>query len=363
MAFGIHDLKSVIRIPINWDLAYMRQFQTADGVTWDRVVSRLGAAISLFNSSLTSGVWAPFMRTTTDMTVGYRLGEGAEELPPMPEHNRPDLYTGEESGHMIPMRDYGGGLGWTSLALRRASMANLDLAAQAIIDRAGTTWSRKLLTRLFSNAAERVGVSGISMPLADGGVADDTYVPVAFEGVTFTDSHNHYFRTTDDKTGRDASLKTMVDTLREHGYFSPYTLLIPEVDSTDWLATDSVTKPERAVLLTQGLELRAVVPNPEQFIGVFETDRGWGYVQPTPRLPTNYSGMFKPMGFNNSQNPLVVRYESGYPLGLTIEGQVIIYPLQEATAMFTFGAGIGNRLNGACTYYYSSGDYVPPTIT
>lgn len=363
MAFGIHDLKNVIRIPVNWDLAYLRQWQTADGVGWDQVVSRLGAALSLFNGSLTTGPWAQFMRTTTDMTVEYRLGEDTGELPPLPEHNRADLFAGESSGHMIPMRDYGGGLGWTSLALRRASMANLDLAAATIIERAGVTWRKRIFERLFSNAAQRVGASGISMPLADGGTADSEYVPVSWEGFEFDNTHNHYFRETDDAAGRTAALKEMVETLRHHGIMGPYILCIPEEDVALWMAQPEFTRSEKAALLTAAIDVRAVVPDPELYIGVFETDRGWGYVYPTNRVPANYAGMFKPYGFGNINNPLVVRYESGFPLGLTIEGQVIIFPLQEAQTMFTFGVGIGNRLNGALVYFAASGPYVVPTIS
>jgi hypothetical protein len=363
MAFGIHDLKSVIRIPVNWDLAYLRQWQTADGVTWDRVVARLGAGIALFNRSLTTGPWAPFLRVTTEMSVGYRLGEDGGELPPMPEHNRPDLFAGEESGHMIPMRDYGGGLGWTSLALRRASMANLDLGVQSLIDRAGTTWRKRIFERLFKMEADRVGTTGISMPFADGGVADDGYIPTEFDGVGFDDTHNHYTRQLDTEAGRTAYIEWAVNTLREHGIMSPYTLVVPEVDAGVWAVQPEVVKPERAVLLTGGLELRSVVPDADLYTGVFEATRGWGYVMPTSRLPANYAGMFKPYGFGNVNNPLVVRHETGYPLGLTLEGQVIIYPLQEAVAMFTFGVGVGNRLNGALGYFAGSGDYVSPTIS
>lgn len=363
MPFGINDLKSVIRIPINWDLAYLRQFQTADGVTWDRVIARLGAALSLFNASLTQGKWAPFIRITTDIGVEYAQGSDGGELPPMPEHNRPDLFAGEAGGHMIPMRDYGGGLGWTSLALRRATASKMDLSIATIIDRAGTTWSKRLLERLFNSAEVRVGASGLSLPFADGGVSDAEYVPLPYEGVNFDATHDHYFRLSDDATGRSAFLAQGTETLRHHGHLSPYVLVIPEVDIALWTAQAEFTPPDRAVLLTNGLERRAVIPDADTFIGAFETDRGWGFIMPTPRLPANYAGLFHLYGYNNINSPLVVRHETGYPLGLTLEGQVIIYPLQEAVTMFTFGVGVNNRTNGALVYFAGAGDYVAPTIS
>jgi hypothetical protein len=362
MPFGINDLKNVIRIPVNWDLAYMRQFQTADGVTWDRVVSRLGAALTLFNRGLTRGELAPFFRTTTDLGVEYRVGHEGGELPPMPEHNRPDLFTGEESGHMIPMRDYGGGLGWTSLALRRATAARLDSQVAAIIDRAGNTFTNRLLERLFYMNETRVGAAGVSLPFADGGASDAEYAPVSWGGYNFDTTHNHYFRLTDDATGRTAFLNQGSATIREHGHPSPFILVVPEVDVDLWVAQPEFTSPERAALLTAGLERRAIVPDTDTYIGLWETARSWGYIMPTSRLPANYAGMFKLYGHGNSRSPLVVRYERGYPFGLSIEGQVIIYPLQEAVTMLTFGAGVNDRTNGALVKFAGAGDYTNPVL-
>jgi hypothetical protein len=362
MPFGINDLKNVIRIPVNWDLAYMRQWQTADGVTWDRIVARMGAALSLFNRSLTSGVWGSFIRTTTDLGVEYAISGENDELPPMPEHNRPDLFAGEAGGHMIPMRDYGGGLGWTSLALRRATANKMDLSIQAIIDRGRVTWERRILERMFKSNVVRVGAGGVSLPFADGGVGDSEYIPVPSGGYEFDATHNHYFRETDDASGRSAALIAMATALREHGHTPPYTLVIPEADVAVWAAQDEYTPPANAILQTVGLERRAVNVDTSLYTGVFEVDRAWGFIMPTSRVPANYAGMFKPYGFGSASNPIAIRYEPGYPLGLTIEGQVVIYPLQEAVAMFTFGAGVNDRTNGALTYFAANGDYVDPDI-
>jgi hypothetical protein len=280
----------------------------------------------------------------------------------MPEHNRPDLFTAEASGHMIPMRDYGGGLGWTSLALRRATAGRLDEQVSAIIDRAGNTFSARLMERLFFMNETRVGANGISLPFADAGASDAEYVPVSFNGTNFDATHNHYFRLTDDEAGRTAFLAQGSTTIREHGHPSPYVLVIPEVDVDLWVAQPEFTSPERAALLTAGLERRALVPNTDLYIGVWETARSWGYVMPTSRLPANYAGMFKLYGHGNAKAPLVVRYERGFPFGLTIEGQVVIYPLQEAVSMFTFGAGVNDRTNGALCFFGAAGDYVNPVL-
>lgn len=363
MPLGINDIKTVIRIPTNWDLAYMRQWQTADGVSWDQVITRVGAALTLFNQSLTTGVWAPYIRTTTELEVEYPTGGDATELPPMPEHGRPDLLAGETTGHMIPMKDYGGSLGWTSLALRRASAQKIDDSVRTLLDRSRNTWQKRILERLFKSVADTVGSTGKSAPFADGGTADADYAPRPWDGNTFDATHNHFLRYTDDAAGRTAALAAMVNTLREHGHVGPYILTIPEVDTALWTAQAEFVKPDRAAVLTAGVEKRAIVPNPDVMVGLFETDRGWGYVMPSARVPANYVGLERPYGYNNPNNPLAVRFERGYPLGISIEGQVIQFPLQEAAAMFTFGVSVNDRTNGAASYFAAAGAYVDPVIS
>jgi len=73
--------------------------------------------------------------------------------------------------------------------------------------------------------------------------------------------------------------------------------------------------------------------------------------------------MFKPSGFQSINAPLIVRYEEGFPLGLSLVAKVDQYPLQEAEATMTFGVGVGNRLAGAATYFAAAGAYTDPTIT
>lgn len=357
---GYSDLKNVIRLPANVDQSYLAKWRLKDGTTFDRVIARIGAALVLFNRGLTTGYWGQYFRTTTDITVEYPTGNSGR-LGEVAEYSRPDPIFGASTGHMLPMKDYGGALGWTYLALRRAHAGKIDLDIRALIEKAGDLWEWALLTRLFKSAAETVG-SGKSVGLADGGVADAEYIPPSYEGRTFLNTHTHYGRQTDDANGRLAAVKAMAAHLLEHGIASPWDLVIPEVDKTDWAGVDGFKKPERGILSTAGVEVRAAVPE-ETYIGIIEVNDGWFRVKPTPRLPTDYAGAFKPLGFGNTTNPLIVRYEDGYPLGLTLVGQIEEYPLQDAVALFTFGVGVANRLNGVCYKFASSGDYTDPTIS
>lgn len=364
MAIGYSDLKNVVRLPTTWDTGYLQQWQLRDGTRFDQIVSEIGTALVVFNRSLTQGYWAQYLQQpTTQATLEYDSGGDAAELSLVSEYGRPDPMYGDGTGHMIPLRDYGGALGWTYLALRRAARGRIERDIRRLIERAQNTWERRIVERLFSSAAETVGNTGKSVPFADGGMADPSYVPPSWQGRTFTSTHNHFVRYAADDTGRTNAVRAMAVHLMEHGFAPPYELVIPEADVASWAGLTSLfKKPERGILATAGVEARASVPD-ETYIGVIEVERAWFRVKPIPRLPSNYAGAFKINEFGNTNNPLIVRYEDGYPLGLTLVGEVREFPLQDAIAYFTFGVAVGNRVAGVCAYFAASGSYVDPTIT
>lgn len=363
MAIGYSDLKNVLRLPDTVDSAYLRKWQTVDGASYEQVYRRIGAALVLFNRSLLSGYYAQYLRVTDELMLKYVIGGDGSELSELTEHGKPDPIFGDKTGHMLPMKDYGGALGWTYWALRRQTAGDFDNDIIALMNRSTNTWQKKLLTRLFKSTADTVGSTGKSVPFADGGTADSTYVPPEYGGKSFLYTHSHYDRQTDDAAGRLAAAKAGARHLMEHGIMSPYDLVIPDGDKDDWAGVTGYKKPERGVLSTAGVEVRATID--EQYMGIVETDDAWFRVKPEVRLPANYCGVFKPMGFGNTFNPLVVRYEKGYPLGLILVGNSAPgqYPLIDVDAAFTFGVGVQNRVAGYCCYFAASGSYTSPTIT
>lgn len=361
MPIGQSDLKNVIRLPGTWDAGYLQQWRLKDGTTFDAVVRALGGALVLFNRSLAEGYWAQYLRTTTDPSVSYGVGTSGV-LKKVSEYGRPDPIRGETSGHMLPLDDYGGALGWTYLALRRAHAGKLDEDIRALIQRAGDTWEIQLLTRLFKSVADTVGNTGKSVPFADGGTADADYIPMSAEGKNFANTHNHFLRHTLDAAGRTAALKAMAEHLYEHGHRPPFELVIPEADVAVWAAQAEFKKPERGVLATAGVEVRAAVGE-ETYIGLVEVERAWARVKVTPRLPTAYAGLFKVGGFGDTRNPLIARNEENYPLGLALVGEVREFPLENAIAYFTFGIGVANRVAGTATTFAAAGNYVDPVIS
>jgi hypothetical protein len=362
MPLGYSDLKTILRLPTIWDLTYLKKWELADGTTFDAVVRRIGTAISLFNRSLSQGYLAQYIQTTTDINFEYDVGGESAVLAEVSEYARPDPIYGDFTGHMLPLHDYGGALGWTYMALRRGNMTRIDRDIARLIQRGTNLWQNRVLTRMFTSAAETIATSGKSVPFADGGTADAAYIPPSYMGRNFLYTHNHFLRNADDAAGRTAALKAMSAHLLEHGINPPWDLIVAEADKGDWAAQTEFKKPYRDWLTTAGVESRAIVPE-EIYIGILEVQDGWFRVRPEPRLPTKYSGAFKPAGFNNPGAPLLVRTEEGYPLGLTLVGTIQQFPLQDAIAYFTFGIGVGNRVAGVANYAYASGSYVDPTIT
>ena len=362
MPLGYSDLKTVLRLPANWDLTYLKKWALKDGTTFDAVARRIGTAISLFNRSLTQSYMAGYIQTTTDMTLEYDVGGESAKLAEVSEYGKPDPIYGDFTGHMLPLHDYGGALGWTYMALRRGNMSRFDRDIARLMQRSTNLWQYSVLNRMFTIAAEVIATSGKSVPFADGGTADTTYIPPSYEGRNFLNTHNHFLRNTDDATGRSAALVAMGAHLKEHGINPPWDLIVSETDKAVWVAQAEFKKPVRDILTTAGVETRALIPE-ETYIGLMETSDGWFRVHLEPRLPTKYSGAFKYAGFNNPGAPLLVRTEEGFPLGLVLVATIQNFPLQDAIAYFTYGIGVGDRVAGVCNYCNASGNYVDPTIT
>jgi len=371
MLLGPTDLKGVLRIPDTYDLSYIKKWErSADSrVDFGQLARTAAAAFSIFNTNLSNGYWARYVTPTVKLTADDEVGNDGGTLPELAEYVDNDAVYADETGHMIPMKDYGRLMSWTYWAIRRGDNESLERQIRIFVGQAQNTWDKALLTRLFKSTYDAVG-SGRSVPFADGGTADDDYIPPAYGGNTFANTHTHFLRHLDSAVGRDAYLAAAGTHLREHGIMGPYELVIPEVDVADWAVLDGTNtnhsvfiKPTRDGILTANVEVRNSFDN-GTYVGAIENDRDVFLVKPETRLATNYAGVFKPQGFNAPMNPLLVRYEAGYPLGLTlVQTEPGMFPLQNARGIFTFGAGIGYRLAGVLCFFAASGDYTDPVIS
>lgn len=360
---GPNDLKQ-FAIPSNWDAAYLARYQLADGTTYEGFISDVSQALAIVNASIISDpLLANLMALTTDASIEYRSGvsNGFEEAT---EYGRPDSKRAATTGHMLPLIEYDRTLGWSWMFLRKARRMQLDADIASAMQDVRDLYTKKVLTRLFKSTYDSVG-SGKSVPLADGGTADSTYVPVPMpdRGGTFTSSHNHFQRL-DGIT--QTNLETTVKHLWEHGYDGPYDLLVAQADIASWTNTTNVTGyvPNPSPLIRYGVT-QDLANVGEGFIGAIETDYGAVRLRANARIPTKYYALYKSFGANDQRNPLRVRYNPRLGVGaiLLAGDHVREYPLENAIMWTEFGVGVGeDRTAAVVTYNHTSGSYTDPTI-
>jgi hypothetical protein len=365
---GPNDLKNV-SLPTNWDSAELRRLGLRDGTSYADVIADINGALGMVNDTLTSGWLANMLSTTTDPTVEYAVGSsnGYEE---MTEYGQPDARRANVVGHMLPIKNYDRKLSWTQLFFEEARRAQIDADIASAIQDTKDIWEKQTLTRYFKSTADTgaqngVGAAGKSVPLADGGTADSAYVPYQnpSRGGTFTSGHTHFLRLSGIT---QANVETAANHLWEHGHDAPYILLASNADAASWVDVSSVTGFVTAnmggVLYSNQVSLAQV---PAGYQGVITTKRGPAYLMFSGRIPTGYWGMFKSYGANDQRNPLRVRYDENFGLGVKLEVQdVSRYPLRGAITRVKFGVGIGSdRTNGVAVLNAGSGSYSSPTIS
>lgn len=362
MALGPNDLKQIV-LPTNLDSTVLQKAALADGTTYAAVIADIGAALGILNGALRGGYLAGLFSETAEMTVEYGMGGtfGVEEHT---EYGQADTKRADTRSHMLPHQVWDRALGWTRDFFRkaRASQVEADIA-QAVAD-FRDNWEKQILTRMFKMEATSIGSTGYSLPFANGGVTDTAWIPAPFGGQTFLSSHDHYFRTTDDGAGRLASLATMAETIAHHGHTPPFDLIIPTADVAAWSAVTGFIGAARAEIAFSSTTSLANVD--QAYLGVFNSDYGVIRVYATPRLPTDYAGMYKRYGTLDPRNPLRVRVDPDWTNGqvvLDASSGTVLYPLEKAILQQDFGTGVGDRSNGAFTYYYASGDYVSPVVS
>lgn len=363
MALGPNSLQQFV-IPTYWDAATLEKFRLADGTTYAQLVADINAALTLANSDiLNDPLNASLMSLTTDLATEYGIGV-SNGFQTHTEYGAPDAKRGATTGHMLPIQGYDRGIGWTADFLRKARRTQIDSdIASAIMD-LKDVWQQKLLTRLFKSTYTAVGSSGRSMPLADGGTADSTFVPLPRpdRGGTFLYTHDHIHNL---NGITQANVETAVGNLWEHGYDSPYDLLASQADIASWVNTANVTGfvPRSDPLIRYGVTADLADIGAD-YIGVVDTKYGACRLRVSGRIPTTYWTIYKSYGPLDGRNPLAVRVDPEYGPRAFLKSAPALQtnPLQEAIIYVEFGVAVADR-TGAAVYLNGAGGYTDPTIS
>jgi hypothetical protein len=343
----------------------MAKVRLAEGRTFDQLVGEVLAGLRMLNSQLLSMPhYADIVAIQDDPETEYPIGvsNGFEEAT---EYSVPDPKRGATTGHMLPLKQYDRGLGWTMMYLRNARASKLDADIRSAVVDGKSLWQQKLLTRLFKMAGETVGsTSNASVPLADGGTTDSSYVPPdSPEGESFASSHDHFLR---QAALNDTNLSAALEHLQEHGHQSPFDICAARADAATWSGLTGFKNPEwPGIVYHSSATERAAISEISDFFGYVETDYGICRIWLTPRVPTNYYSVFKSYGPGDPRNSLRLRINPNTGFGfILVPGNWVNAPAQMAVVYTEFGAGIGeDRTNGVCVYVFASGDYVTPTIS
>lgn len=367
---GPSDQKNLV-MPSLWDTTYINNFRLESGRTFEALVGQIREGLATFNSNdlLSMEHYGDMIAVQDTPEVEYITG-ATGEVQEFTEYKFADPQRADTTGHMIDLRTYNFSLGWTMLYLMKARDSKLDADLKMTFTKIRSHWQKSLLQRFFKSTATTIGSNGKNVPFADGGTADSSYVPYESpRGTTFLSTHNHFLRQA--ATLTEALVNAAILTLWEHGHDAPYDIIIPQADIATWQALTSSTGGFRTPTWADlnYMANATVRANTNgiggDIFGYWESPYGIARIWATPRLPTNYYGVFKSYGQSDPRNPLRVRFDPKVGIGWNLApGQLINAPQFMAAMMSQFGIGVGeDRTNGVAVYLNASGNYVDPTIS
>ncbi len=359
--FGPNDLKQWA-LPVGWDAGRLAQIQLASGETYETLVRDINDAMGIANRALLADpLYASLISLSDERAIEYSSGvvNGFEDHT---EYGKPGGKRGRTTGHMAEPVDMDRATSWTKDFLERARRFQIDNDIASIAADLKNAWEQKILSRLVKNTYTAVG-SGKSMPLADGGTADSTFVPepVPARAAAFAYTHQHYNRL--DGISQ-ANLETTIAHLWEHGVDGPFDLLIAQADIASWSNTSNVGGFVKRAdsLIKYGVQTDLATVD-TSYIGVIETSTyGPVRVRSTARIPTAYYLAYKSFGPLDGRNVLrVIPPAAGLGAEMEFGKAPVYYPLEDVFFRFRFELAVQNRV--AAVMVKTGGAYSIPTIS
>lgn len=358
---GPNDLKQWA-LPAGWDAARLAQYALASGETYEDLLNDVTAGLQMANAALLRDpIIASLISVSDEMTLEYPTGvsNGFEDHT---EYGQPDAKRGATTGHMCEPIHKDRKLGWTYDFLRKARRGQIDADVASAVQDLRDMWEKTILTRLFKPTYTAVGSAGKSMPVADGGTADSTYIPPnnPQRATAFAYTHTHLLQ----GTWSQANLETAVAHLWEHGFDAPYDMLVAQADLANWSNTTNLTGwIKRADGLIRYGTQTDLANVDDGYLGVIETSTyGPVRVRASARIPTTIWSVYKSFGALDPRNPIRVVPSKTYGLGavLLAGDHIRHYPLENAILTAEMFVGIQNRVQAVLNK--SGGAYSAPTI-
>lgn len=365
MAIGPRDTSSLVMLT-GWDATELKNFELQDGTNFAAVVAQMNAALgALSNDLYTHPIWSQLVSYQDAPEVEYRVGT-SNGMSRFTEYGRPDAQRAETEGHMLPLKSWDRGLGWTWDYLRKARMTQIQADIADAVKDVQDKFRVEILTRLLqrgddSGTVDGLGSGGYSPGFATAAASTSVdFVPPAYGGNTFTVAHEHYVAIAGGAF-TDAVFEDVKGELREHGHEAPYNVIVGSADEATILGlTDTVGVASSIInygltqdlaTISQGSVAPGVYP-----IGVNNDCIIWV----VPGVPQYYGFGWKSYGANSQRNPLRIRLEKGMSRPMVQafpdprSGAGAVYPLQYMTLFTEFGVGVADRTNGTARYVNNS---------
>ncbi len=363
-----------LALPSGVDGAKIAQWQLQDGMSYQAFIGEVASAFDLVNTDLRSR-WGGMFALTEQPYLMYPDGGAVTEMPEITDVDFPDSVHGTIIGHMIDLKDYGRAIGGSWKFFRRAIMPEITSSIRTIKDQGIWRFEKALLTRLFSNLENGVGV-GYDVPFVRGTGGNIDYTPPAYAGQTFATSHDHFLALDSDTQDHGVMLEQLAATVEEHGHTAPFSAIVARADVSSYFALSNFIKmtDPRIVVIDRG----GATSGPDYFqrgqpqvssgvFGHYQSTLGEIELRASYRVPTNYAALYKSYGELDARNPLKVRVDptSGFGFYLVTETtNNDQFPIKRVVVAMEFGVSVGeDRTNGAAAFRQSTPGWLNPTIS
>lgn len=366
--YGPRDLKNRV-LADGWDATELEKIRTESDISIEEITNLLAGAVAALNAELLGDpFYSLLFNVTTEPTVEYRVGT-TNSISDHTEYGAVDEQRGATQGHMLPIKGYDYGLGWTWDYLRKCRRNQVDADIQGAVQAWRDGWEKKLLTRFFqasddSGVAKGLGSSGYSPGFAHtAGSTSVDFTPPAYQGKTFASTHEHYDFTNGTTAAQwQAAISGLTLDVAEHGHEPPFDLMISYLDqSTVEGLTEFRERPQPEIRYGATQDVAMVG---EAYIGVVNTPSGVARVKVMNRVPQYWLGCFKAYGVRSPRAPLAVRYsdDMGLVVSLLRGKSYRQFPIENLLTFGEFGVGVQDRTNGAC-HEMNNGSYADATIS
>lgn len=361
MALGPRDTSSLVMLT-GWDATELQNFQLQDGTTYDIVVGQINGVLGALNAEMYNDpLWSSLVSYTDQPDLEYRVGS-SNGFSDFTEYGRPDAKRAATEGHMLPLKAYDRGMGWTWDYLRKARMSQIQADIADGVKDARDKWRVAILTRLLqrgddSGSAAGLGSSGYSPGFATTAAQTSVdFTPPAFAGSVFTSTHEHYVGISGG-VYTNAVFSDAKSELREHGHEPPYEFIASPSDETTIKGlTDFVGAPESLVAYGSNTNLATLNSGANDSAGSYYigTIHEFG-VKIVRGMPQYYGFGWKSYGANSQRNPVRIRLQKGMmrPMVTAMPDPRAgngAYPLQYLVLFTEFGVGVADRTAGTARY-------------